>query len=186
MQRISVVGTSGSGKSTLARRIATALDLPYVELDAIHHLPNWTPMEPERFVEEVARVAAGDRWVVDGNYRRVSMDGPLWPAADSVVWLDLPRHVIMRQIIGRSVRRSWRREELWSGNRESFRNLLRLNPERNVVLWAWTTVGKNRTRYAAALTDPRFAHLQFVRLRSHAEAESFLSGLQTRADDPAR
>ncbi|MFE6924537.1 AAA family ATPase [Nocardia sp. NPDC057663] len=46
-RRISVVGTSGSGKSTLARRISRQLDIPYIELDAIHHQPVWTtPADP--------------------------------------------------------------------------------------------------------------------------------------------
>ena len=179
MERISVVGTSGSGKSTLARRIAAALDLPHIELDAIHHLPNWTPIDPARFVEEVARVAAGAGWVVDGNYSRVTMDGPLWRRADTVVWLDLPRHLIMRQIVRRSLGRTLRREVLWNGNRESFRNLLSHDPERNVALWAWRTVTKNRTRYSEAMSDPRFAQLRFVRLRSHDEAETFLRGLRS-------
>ena len=41
-RRIAVAGVSGSGKSTLARRISAALDLPYVEMDALHHGPGWT------------------------------------------------------------------------------------------------------------------------------------------------
>jgi adenylate kinase family enzyme len=40
--RVSILGTSGSGKTTLARRLAAALDLPHLELDAVFHQPGWT------------------------------------------------------------------------------------------------------------------------------------------------
>ena len=39
--RFAVVGTSGSGKSTLAERIAKALDIPFIELDAINWQAGW-------------------------------------------------------------------------------------------------------------------------------------------------
>ena len=31
------------------------------------------------------------------------------------------------------------RAELWNGNRESFRNLVSTDDDRNVVLWSWRT-----------------------------------------------
>jgi adenylate kinase family enzyme len=48
MRRIHVVGTSGSGKTTLARQIAERLDIPHVELDALHWEPHWTKRYYER------------------------------------------------------------------------------------------------------------------------------------------
>ena len=30
-----------SGKTSLARRLAAELNVPHVELDALHHGPNW-------------------------------------------------------------------------------------------------------------------------------------------------
>ena len=177
MQRVSVVGNSGAGKSHLARRIARAIDAPYVELDAIHHLPGWTPMEPERFVAEVATRAAAERWVIDGNYRRAVVEGPVWARADTVVWLDLPRRTVMRQVIGRTVRRTVSREELWNGNREPFRNLWAWAPEKSIVRWAWTQHAKYAARYGAALESPDHGHLEFVRLRSRAAVEHWLAGL---------
>lgn len=87
VRRVSMVGVSGSGKSTLGRELAGRLAVPYVELDAIFHQPEWTPLPEEQFRQRVTAIAAGDGWVIDGNYRAVL---PLvWECADTVVWLGL-------------------------------------------------------------------------------------------------
>src|SRR5512142_1642906 len=69
VRRVSVAGISGSGKSTLARALAERLGVPYVELDALNHGPNWTEATPEelRARVEAAFAAAPDGWVADGN-----------------------------------------------------------------------------------------------------------------------
>jgi adenylate kinase family enzyme len=177
MQRVSVVGNSGSGKSRLAARLAETLAVPYIELDSIHHLADWQPIDPDRFLEQVAGLTAGSTWVIDGNYRTVVVDGPVWERADTVVWLDLPRRTVMRQVIGRTLRRTVRRDELWNGNREPLRNLYSWDPHKSVIRWSWTQHAKYRQRFAEAMSSPRFDHLDFVRLTSHADADRLLHGL---------
>src|SRR5689334_18195575 len=116
VRRVSLVGVSGSGKSTLGRELARRLEVPYVELDAIFHQPQWTPLPTEQFRTQVAAIAAGDGWVIDGNYSTVQ---PLvWERGDTVVGLDPPRRTVMRRIIWRSLRRAAGRTELWNGNTE--------------------------------------------------------------------
>ena len=122
VRRISVVGASGVGKSTVARQLASSLGVPFVELDAIDHQPGWAPLAAEEFRLQVAQLAAGDSWVIDGNYSVVRP--VVWARADTVVWLDLPRRVVMRQVIGRTLRRVIFRTELWNRNRERWSNLL--------------------------------------------------------------
>ena len=177
MRRVSVVGNSGSGKSTLARRIAERLDVTHHELDAIQHLPDWEPVDPADFLRRAREIADGEGWVVDGNYREVVVEGPIWERADTVVWLDLPRPTIMRQVVWRTVRRGVRRQELWNGNRESLRNLLSWDPERSIVRWACTQHDKYRRRYGAAMASPDHAHLRFVHLKSHDEADRWMASL---------
>lgn len=172
MQRVSVMGSSGSGKTTFAARLAARLDVPHVELDAIHHLPGWEPIQRVAFREEVARRCADDGWVVDGNYSAVR--DLVWQAADTVVFLDLPRPRVMAQVIRRSARRVVTRQELWNGNRERLADLLSSDERRNIVIWTWTQHGKYRARYLAGIADPDLAHLHWVRLRSHGEAHAFL------------
>ena len=72
------------------RPTAQVLGVPFVELDAIHHLSGWEPIDPDEFLIRVAAVAATDEWVIDGNYRPVVVDGPVRRRADTVVCVDLP------------------------------------------------------------------------------------------------
>jgi adenylate kinase family enzyme len=176
-QRISVVGNTGSGKTTLARQLADQMRVPVVELDALMHQADWRPLPREAFHDAVDRATVGPSWVVDGNYREVVMEGQVWPRADTVVWLDLPRHVIVRQVVGRTVRRVITREELWNGNREPFSNLWSTDPQNSVIAWAWTQHRKYSERYASAMTDRRWSHIEFVRLRSRAESAIWLANL---------
>ncbi len=169
-----MVGNSGSGKSTLAAALAARLGVPHVELDSIYHQPNWVPLPRDEFRARVTALAEGDAWVIDGNYTAVR--DVVWARADTVVWIDLPRPLVMRRIIGRTLRRAVRRQELWNGNREPWSNWLTLDPERSIIMWSWTQHATYRARYAEAMRDPALRHLSFVRLRSPGEVFAFLSG----------
>jgi hypothetical protein len=105
------------------------------------------------------------------------MEGPIWERADTVVWLDYPRGVVMRRVIRRTARRLITREELWNGNREPLLGALRADPRANIVLWAWTHYAEIVERYESAMADERYRHLRFVRLRGHAEATDWLASL---------
>jgi adenylate kinase family enzyme len=174
VQRVSVVGNSGSGKSRLAAALAARLGVPYVELDSIFHQPGWSELPRDEFRARVEALAAGDAWVIDGNYTAVR--DLVWARADTVVWIDLSRPLVMRRVIGRTLRRAAVRRELWNGNREPWSNWLTLDPERSIIMWSWTQHAKYRLRYAEAMADPALAHLRFVRLRSPAEVRAFLNG----------
>jgi hypothetical protein len=92
-----------------------------------------------------------------------------------VVWLDLPRRLVMRRIILRTVRRAVTRERLWNDNREPLANLYRLDPEKNIIRWAWVRHAVYVERYDAAMHDSAFDHLRFVRLRTTAGIDAFLA-----------
>lgn len=172
MRRVSVVGVSGSGKTTVAAALATRLGIPHVELDGLFHQPNWTELPEAVFAERVRAAAAGEAWVIDGNYSR--LQSVVWGRADTVVVLDLPRAAVMTQLAARTLRRVATRQELWNGNRERWRNLVDPNPQHNILLWSWTNHARNRTRYRAAPADPRWAHLRFICLRSRRDVRALL------------
>ena len=177
MRRVSVVGTSGAGKSTLARALAKRLAVPYVELDAFMHLPGWEPRPDSEFMDDVDRATAQAGWVVDGNYRRFVIEGPVWKRADTVVWLDLPRRTVMRQVIVRTVRRAVTRETLWNGNREPLANFISLDPMKNIIVWAWVKHEEFARRYLDAMADPAWRGINFIRLRSRVEARQWLESI---------
>ncbi len=183
VRRVSVTGNAGVGKSTFGRRLAEHLGVPWVELDSIFHLPGWIELPAEDFRAAVAELVAGDGWVVDGNYRTVR--DLVWARADTVVLLDYARWRVMARITRRSLGRVLNRTELWNGNRESWRNLLSRDPHRSIILWSWTNHGKHRSQHLAAAADPALRSLRFVRLRTPAEADAWLSALgDARADLP--
>lgn len=176
-RRISVVGCSGAGKSTLSRRLAHHLGYRHIELDALYHQPNWQPLPTEQFQQATRDALHGDEWVAEGNYTAVR---PLVrERSDMVIWLDLPRHKVMRQVIWRTLRRLTTREELWNGNRERWCNLFKLNPRQSILAWTWTRHPVYRQRYSEEMRNapPSCAYL---RLDSRQAVEDFLTSLPPR------
>jgi len=178
MHRIAVVGNSGSGKSTLALRMAKKLEYPFLELDSIYHQPGWEPLPEDELRARVADFALQQEWIIDGNYSVVR--DLIWPAADTLVWLDLPRRVVMKRVLLRTLKRGVTREELWNGNREPLSNFISFDPETNVVAWAWTRHDSVREKYESALARSEAVHLKTYRLQSAGEVESFLSAIPVR------
>lgn len=175
-RRVAAVGNSGSGKTALAAQIAVRLSCPHIELDAIHHRENWTPIERDEMRDIVAGHLEGDSWVIDGNYRSLVQD-LVFASADTVAWLDLPRRVVMSSITRRTMGRIASRRELWNGNRERFSNLFRTQPEDNIILWSWTQHEKYRRQYLAASEDPTISHLDWVRLESRRAVREWVGSL---------
>jgi adenylate kinase family enzyme len=170
-RRIVVQGASGSGKSTFARELARILDVPYLELDSIYHQENWSALDVDTFRELVDVFSQQSHWVSDGNYS--SVRDFLWPRADTILFLDLPRRHVITRLLRRTIRRGVTHEELWNGNRESLRNLVSWDPERNVVLWSWRTHG----RYRESVPNEarlRASHAEVTMLRSSAAVASYL------------
>ena len=171
-QRIAVVGPSGAGKTTLARALAARLDLPHVELDAIYHQRDWTALPTAEFRARVTAAVDQERWVIDGNYQAQLHDLVL-THADTVVWLRMPRRLVMRQVVTRTTQRVVRRQRLWNGNRESVRNVFSLDPERSIVVWAWAKHSKDVERYEAlrAVATPA---QRWIVLRSRRDVRRLL------------
>jgi adenylate kinase family enzyme len=167
--RIVVVGTSGAGKTTLARRIAALLELPHIELDAINWQSGWrdlTRHDPEEFVCRVDEAIKAEAWVVDGNYGPVR--DRIWQRATHLVWLDYERPVIMARVISRTLFRAVLRIELWAGNRERWRHMLRPG---HPIRWAWSTWERCRRETAVRLARKECAHLMVLRLHRPSEVQ---------------
>jgi adenylate kinase family enzyme len=173
--RVVVVGTSGSGKSTFAQKLAAATGASYIELDLLNWGPGWfdrSKETPEAFIATVAQVTLAQNWVLAGNYRIVR---PLiMSRARDVVWLDLPRALVMRQVITRSIWRAAFGGEVFPGCREEWRRMLLKD---HPIRWAFDTYHRRRETYTAMMADPAFQHLRFHRCRSRKQVQETLRNL---------
>ncbi len=172
-RRIVVVGTTGSGKTTLASQLARRFGCPHVELDALHWEPNWTEASLNVFRARTAQALNGDAWAVDGNYSKVR--DVVWGRADTVVWLDYPLPLVLWRLVSRTFRRIFTREELWSGNRERFRE--QFFSRDSLFLWAFKTYRRRRREFPVLFKRPEYAHLTVVHLRSPRATREWLAGL---------
>jgi adenylate kinase family enzyme len=167
--RIAIAGTAGAGKTTLAGRLATVLGIPHVEIDALHHGPRWEPRPA--FLTDVEAFSAQPAWVTEWQY--AAARDLLADRADLLVWLDLPRAVVMRRVTQRTLRRALRREPLWHGNREPGLHTILVDRD-HIMRWAWRTHPQTQEQVrAAAAVRP---DLPIVRLTSRQEVQSWLAG----------
>jgi adenylate kinase family enzyme len=174
-RRVVVRGTSGSGKTTLARRIAASLGVPHVELDSIFHQPGWTELPDDEFRRRVDALSDDVGWAICGNYRQVA--GTILDRADTLVIYDLPRRTVMRRVVTRTLRRAVRREELWNGNKEQWRNLVSRDPERSIIAWAWTTHAERHAEMRSLAASPPRGRLRVVYVGSIDDERLLYAGL---------
>lgn len=168
MRKVVVIASaSANGKTTLGRELAQRLDVPFVELDALVHGPNWVETPDDELRATLEPILASDGWVIDGVYQHKLGDLVL-EAADMVVWLDLPIRVWFPRLARRTVRRLRNREELWNGNRESLRNAVWGRD--SLFAFAFRTHFRRRRTWPEA-----FSGYNVGRLKTPAEVEAFLA-----------
>ena len=168
VRKLAIISSaSGNGKTTLGRELAARLEVPFVELDALVHGPDWVETPDDDLRAQVEPIVESDAWVIDGAYRGKLGDLVL-DAADVVVWLDLPLRVWLPRLIRRTARRIRRREELWNGNRETLVNVIW--GRESLLVFAVRSHFRRRREYPDAL-----ARWRVVRLRTPAAVERFLA-----------
>ena len=177
MERVVVVGSSGAGKTTFARRLAQLTGLPTLEMDSVYHRDGWSSTPDEEFQHELEVFTRSDRWIVDGNYASHGSRDVVWPRADTFIWLDMPKRIVMRRVIARTLKRVITRETLWGNVCERWSNLYSLDPAKNIIVWSWTRFDRYQERYEGAIADGSFSHAEVVRLRDPRQVEAFLSEL---------
>lgn len=169
MRRIAIKGSSGAGKSTLGAALAKRLGLPFVELDGLHHGPNWAAPSAEEFRARVAAALDDERgWIVDGNYE-AKLGTLVIDRADLIVWLDLPLPIKLARLTRRTARRYVTQEELWNGNRENLHGLF-WGDDKPLFTWAIQCHFRHRRDWPALLEGR-----SVVRLRSRRQVRQWLS-----------
>ena len=167
MRRIMIVGPPGSGKSTLARDLGAVLDLPVIHLDAHYWLPGWVEPPLDVWRERVRQLVLGETWILDGNYSD-TFDLRL-AVADTIVFLDLPRHICLTRVIARSLRSFGRvRPDAAPGCRE------RLDVA--FLRWVWAYPGQRRPAMVRRLDEVE-GHMRVIWLRNAGDVRTFLRTL---------
>lgn len=170
MERIVIIGTSGSGKTTLARTLAKQIDGNHIEIDALFHLPDWKETPDEEMLSKLDELTNRARWTTCGNYRKFLIP-VAWPKADTIVWLDYNLTFVLARLLRRTLVRLVKREELWNGNRESWRMFF---SRESIMLWALQSHYGNRNVYAKLFAqDSR----RLIHLRSPLETKYWLRSL---------
>lgn len=174
MERITIVGTPGAGKTTLGERLAVMFDYPFVDLDALGWDANWTQPPLDVMNARVSAALQEERWITAGNYSRVR---PIvWGRADTIIWLDYPLFsVIYPRLFRRTVRRVITREELWRGNRESFRE--QFMSRESLFFYAARSHERKKMEFTTDLARPEYSHLRLLRFTSPSATAEWLSGL---------
>jgi adenylate kinase family enzyme len=163
-----VAGASGNGKTTFSKRLAAKHGVPYVELDALCHLPGWQEASDEDFRRAVDEATAGDGWVADGSYYN-KLGPSLFQRADTVVWLDQPLPLVLSRLVRRAVRDIVTKRDLFNGNRQTWR--FAFWGQDSLVGFAIRMHFSRRRVWPALFAD---LGVNLARLRSRREVEAFL------------
>ena len=167
MERIMIIGCGGAGKSTLARQLGEKTGLPVVHLDQIWWSPgNWKHLERDEFDVLLKAELDNPRWILDGNFNR-TMETRL-AACDTVIYLDVPRVVCLKNWIGRVIKNWGRaRADMAEGCNEW------LDPE--FAGWIWKFNQNNRDRYYHLLSQAE--HAEVIILKNRRQVRRFLERL---------
>ena len=155
----------------MARRVATILQAPHIELDAIHWLPGWQERDDDEFRELTQAAVAAGRWVVDGNYAMVR--DIVWPRATTVVWLNYSFPVVLWRAFRRTLIRSVGRQTIFSENKETIRRSF--FSRESILLWVFMTYRLRRNQFQAIFDDRDYPEVEFIELRNQRDADQFLT-----------
>ena len=166
MNRVIVVGSGGSGKSTFSRELGRVTGIPVIHLDREYWRPGWEETPKDEWKARVADMLEGERWIMDGNFggtREMRMQ-----AADTIIFLDLPRRVCLYRILKRTLKYYGRsRPDMAEGCLE------RLDLE--FVMWVWNYKHRSRKRLLAELEG--LEEKSVMILRNQRQVSDFLANL---------
>jgi len=158
-----VIGSGGSGKSTLSRKLGEITGIPVIHLDSLYWQPGWVEPDKEEWRDTMAREIERPSWIMDGNFggtREMRMR-----AADTVIFLDLPRWLCMLRVLKRRLTHTGEtRPDMAEGCPEKV--------DLKFLAWVWTYKRRSGRRVLEELSA--MPHKRLIRLRTRHEVAAFL------------
>ena len=158
-----IAGCAGSGKSTLARALAARTGLPLVERDRLGILGS------DQYRAAVSRLAGEPRWILDGAPYYV--DDLVYAAADTVVFLDYPKLVVMWRVLRRTLGIELMRRPAGAHRPQG---LAAWRDREHAVLWAWSSHRDRHQEGLALPARPVLAGAEVIRFSRPADARRWL------------
>jgi adenylate kinase family enzyme len=159
-----VIGPLGAGKSTLAAELGRRLGVPVHHLDRLYWGDTWTRTPEAEWHAMLDRLVDGDAWVIDGNFTS-SLPQRL-AAADTVVYLDVPRLTSAIRATRRRIEHRWRRAPgMPGGSRPMF--------DAQLFRWIWKFPRDGRPQLLELLAQPSVAPKSLI-LRSRRDVRRFI------------
>jgi adenylate kinase family enzyme len=167
VKRVAVIGSGGAGKSMFALELAKRLGLPVIHLDREYWRPGWEPTPEPEWEARVAEIVKSERWIIDGNFGG-TMHLRL-AAADTIVFLDIPRLVCAWAVITRWLR--YRRR-----SRPDMAPRLNDKLDLKFLRWIWGYPNTRRPGILRQLAElPPSTHV--VRLTSRRQMRDWLDSV---------
>lgn len=154
VERVVVLGRGGAGKSTVALDLSLVTGSPIIELDQHFWSEDLSPLPAEAWTGVQERLAAADRWIMDGDLGPYDAPADRLRRADTVVILDLS----LARCAWRAAWRSRERADFWWW----------------VITWRWCS--RRRLLDAVAAHAPE-AEMHLI--RTPAQVRRFLAAAST-------
>ena len=158
-----VIGCAGSGKSTLARQLAGLTGLPLVERDGLGAEGS------AGYLSAIAEMAARPRWILDGA--PYYADELVYSAADTVVFLDYPKTVVLWRVLRRTARVEALRRPVGAHRPQG---LSALGDREHPLRWAWTSHADRHREGLALMARPDLVQAEILRFTRPAMARRWL------------
>jgi hypothetical protein len=163
VERVVVIGCAGSGKSTLARQLADQTGLPLVERDGLGE--EGSP----GYLSAIAQMATRPRWILDGA--PYYADELVYAAADTVVFLDYPKALVLWRVLRRTASIEVLRRPAGAHRPQG---LSALRDREHPLRWAWISHGDRHREGLALMARPGPAQTQILRFTRPSMARRWL------------